>query len=378
MTTFDQSLNSRAYLQRRNQKLYEEMLQLGALRPRLTLSLLIGYALALLVHAITLYFVWACLWNFGSAVVGLTSGVPIRTVGSFAVALGAFFVAWQLRPRLGRWPPMILERAQFPALYGLADKVAKELKAKPLDGIAIDPNYNFAYSKVGIQQRTVVHIGLPLCAVLNDQERIAIVAHELAHGVNGDFTRGLVLGSAYKTTVRWHNFTVTMIQPGYNMRMGILFVPVWIITSILLTLFRRLLLHESRRAEYLADTLAAEVGGTDAALSALTKVQFGQKFQAFVLYEPAGSSLRAVLKRFQEYIRVVSADPKALRDIERENSIRDAHYNFTHPPMALRQRFLQAQAKAPPRLTLDADESASLAHEIDGLIGSMSMLRKQQ
>ena len=42
----------------------------------------------------------------------------------------------------------------------------------------------------------MLFIGLPLFAILDDAERVSVLGHELAHGVNGDPTRGFVVGTA--------------------------------------------------------------------------------------------------------------------------------------------------------------------------------------
>ena len=74
MASFDGSRNDLTYLQKRNQKLYEEMLQSGALKPRLTISKLIALALALLIHGVTLYFALVCVWNLINGIVWIRPG----------------------------------------------------------------------------------------------------------------------------------------------------------------------------------------------------------------------------------------------------------------------------------------------------------------
>src|SRR5262245_50072532 len=100
----DSSWSDRTFLQKRNRKLYEEMLRSGALEPGMTVSKVIALVLSLAIHALTLYFIWACLWNIVNAIEWLSLGSPIKGAGGFVVALGSFAAVWILRPRLGRWP----------------------------------------------------------------------------------------------------------------------------------------------------------------------------------------------------------------------------------------------------------------------------------
>ena len=50
----------------------------------------------------------------------------------------------------------------------------------------------------------MLRLGVPLLTILDGQEVVALVGHELAHQVNGDATRGLVVGTALETLRRWY------------------------------------------------------------------------------------------------------------------------------------------------------------------------------
>jgi Zn-dependent protease with chaperone function len=351
-------------LQKRNQKLYEEMAQPGALRPRLTLPKLIAFVLALMIHGLTLYLVWASVWHLANGFNWISRQSGVLAAGNFGIAIVTFLIAWTLRPRLGRWPEGILKRAEFPASYGLAAKVAKALNAAPIDGIVWASDYGAAYSQVGIRQERLIAIGLPLWAILNDQERIALIAHELAHSVNGDAARSLVLRSALKAISSWDSAA---------REMSIMTGPVWLLSSAILTLLRRLLLHESRRAEYFADALAAEVAGTDAMLATIRKLQFAHTFKSIVTYTPAGTSLHTMLDQFRDHIATISLHPKTMQDLEFDTTLWDAYYNFSHPPFALRKNFLETRPKLEPKLKLSQDESATLALEADTVTKTLTV-----
>jgi Zn-dependent protease with chaperone function len=368
MATLDSSRNSRSYLQKRNQKLYEQMRQPGALKPRLTVSKILAFALALVIHGVTVYFVWSFLWNLANGFFSIASSTRGMAVLYFGAAIVAFLAAWFLRPRLGRLPENVLDRDKFPAIYALADEVAQKLHAKPIDGIQITLDFNASYARLGLRQKTLLTLGLPLLAVLDSPERIALVVHELAHNVNGDFSEGFVLHSAYLSVIRWHNFAVTFFQPGQRFSFNIVVVPIWIVASILMASLRRLLMHESRRAEYLADILAAQVAGTEAELSVLKKLQFSGTYKSFLNYTRHGSPMNEVFKRFQEYVPVVMGDAKMLSDIERSVEIHETHYAFTHPLTGLRSSFIAAQSRFEPGFALSTDQAAKLAAEIDSLI----------
>jgi len=68
----------------------------------------------------------------------------------------------------------------------------------------LEEEFNASFGRVGWKQREVLTLGLPLWAILEDAERVALIAHELAHGVNGDPVRGFYVGSAVAALARWH------------------------------------------------------------------------------------------------------------------------------------------------------------------------------
>ncbi len=49
-----------------------------------------------------------------------------------------------------------------------------------------------------------MRLGLPLLAILDNQEKIALIAHELAHDVNGDPARTFFIGAAVGALIEWH------------------------------------------------------------------------------------------------------------------------------------------------------------------------------
>src|SRR5262249_31700201 len=133
--------------------------------------------------------------------------------------------------------------------------------------------YNAAITKVGLKRKTYLTIGVPIWFVLDDQERIALLAHELAHAANNDFSRGLIVGTACESLERWYvTFRASMIF--LEISAGI----AWLVLSGL----RRLMFEESQRAEYLADVASAQIAGTDATVRALTKLGFSIEYASFL------------------------------------------------------------------------------------------------
>src|SRR5262249_42469017 len=112
--------------------------------------------------------------------------------------------AWLMRPKPGKMPVKdFVSRKDFPALYGLANEIALKLGGRPINHIIVNEDFNAAYGVIGWRRVPVLWSGLPLWIALRPQERIALLGHEAAHGMNGDATRSFIVGSAFMALDEW-------------------------------------------------------------------------------------------------------------------------------------------------------------------------------
>ncbi|EFK94930.1 peptidase, partial [sediment metagenome] len=136
--------------------------------------------------------------------------------------------------------------------------------------------------------KAYVELGAPLMAILQPSERLAVLAHELSHGANGDPLRSMYLQGAVNTLASWG----TSARPpgigtlGDGMPFGpiisLLGIPIDLlmlaVSEALFAAARGLLLlvmRQSQRAEYKADLLAASVAGSKEMMTALEKTYLG-------------------------------------------------------------------------------------------------------
>jgi heat shock protein HtpX len=106
-------------------------------------------------------------------------------------------IGWSLRPRLGSRRQAMkvtweLSRAKTPGVFALVDRVAAEIGGHTPHTVAFGVHWNMTIGRYGLRRREVLTIGLPLFVSAQPQERIALLAHELAHQVNRDARRGLL------------------------------------------------------------------------------------------------------------------------------------------------------------------------------------------
>lgn len=349
--------------QRSSRSLFEVVSKERALRPAVHLSTLLAFGIATLVHGIAL----------GLAVLGgwiIINAWPNLLLAAIGVICLA--VAWFFRPRLAQLNGEVLPRDQYPALYRLADQVAGALNSPKLDGIVVGGWFNASFSRVGIRQKRIVQIGLPLWSILDPQERVALLGHELAHGVNGDPVRSFFVGTAIDSLMTWHHYLSPMrlrtIGGRFIRRAGfedllaaIILLPFSSLAWLAAYALSHLLWRESQRAEYLADYLAATVSSTPAAVSLLNKLHFGSMFPFTVnvlLSEASGS----FLARYRQ--RVLATPAREFERMKRVGRLEGARLDATHPPTTYRMDFLAARSIVEAKVSLSAFESELIDREL--------------
>lgn len=340
-------------------------------RARRSWSLALAQGLAVLVHAV------------GLAAVGVGLWLVWRWDNAFLVLLGIslLLLAVVSRPRRPPPPDHLLSPADYPVLHRLAERLARAIGAPLVDGLAVSADFNANYRSAGWRGRRYVELGAPLTAVLAPDERVALLAHELAHGANGDPLRGQWLHGAIDAIVAW----ATALRPlsvghaGDGMPLGpvvsLIALPVELalvaLSELLLACARGLwllVLRESQRAEYLADLLAAQAAGSAPmqrmleALALQDEVQARLRRHALTQPDaPIGTSLR-------EALLAVAAPQRALALAASRERL--AQVDTTHPPTALRIEMIAAHPEQTALPLLDAAETEALAAEFDRLLAS--------
>jgi len=215
-----------------------------------------------------------------------------------------------------------------------------------------------------------MYLGLPLWSVLHGQERVALVAHELAHSANHDIRRGIVIGTAIDSLARWYNVLrpAGIWSDGYGIQ-NIVLVPFNLmmlglsqIAKLGLYVLVHLLWHNSQRAEYLADHLSAQTAGTGAALGTLGKLYLGEALSLTLERATWKSRNRTFLDDFRR--KVTDMPERELERVRRIAQLEGARLNATHPPTVHRIAFLQAHPVTTPKVTLSPEDDERLEYEL--------------
>jgi len=329
------------------------------LLPRWTIRKAIAFGLAASVHLLTLTLLV-------TGIVVVVTGFPAFASIFWGAALCA--LVWLMRPKPGKVPSRdLVDGKDFPALHAFVNQVAKELGGRPVNKIVVNESYNAAYGVFGWHRVPVLWIGLPLWVALPPQERLAIIGHEIAHGVNGDATRGFIVGSALNALDEWIGLlrgpfyqARTFFERAVGSLIWILSIPFAAVQSLL----AQLLWLDKQQAEYFADYLASTVAGTEAVVSTLRRAGCVEHLDDVLLrnaYSISQSGAR-ILGLFRE--RIASLPDREWQRLARASQREGARLDASHPPTVFRIEFLKAHVVAKPRMVATEDAMRTIDAEL--------------
>ncbi|MBF9028987.1 M48 family metalloprotease [Rhodobacterales bacterium HKCCE3408] len=281
-------------------------------------------------------------------------------IGLLFIAFGLYLLPWPRRPFDG----IEIGPAEAPEIFAALDTVTDGLGAPPIDAIVVTDDFNAAIARhLG---RTILMIGALLWQAASPAERHALVAHEVAHLVNGDPRRRGLPGAALTVLDRWlgvlgvskrvkQGYYATLNdydRIGYSAITEIMLMPIQLVVELLDLLLLRLVFIGAHRSEYLADSLAAAVAGRTPLQSLLDKAE-----RAGVIAIALKRLDAARLKDGRELLERLSGafdDPTIQTEPPARGPVTTAG---THPPTALRKGFIDSlpgtpeTAPAPPGLS---------------------------
>jgi hypothetical protein len=149
------------------------------------------YAAALGVHAITLALIAAGAW------VMTTDIVTVLKIGAGVVTFGLAAVTAPLHHLR---PPRGLEARQAPTTFAVAAEIAEAVGVAPAKRVVATP---YGHRSARPTSRRSLEVDVTLWGVLDAPGRIAMLAHELAHGNANDPRRTPLVRTASETLDGW-------------------------------------------------------------------------------------------------------------------------------------------------------------------------------
>jgi Zn-dependent protease with chaperone function len=274
-----------------------------------------------------------------------------------------------LRPRLGRLPgkDYRLRREQAPTLFTLIDRVAAAAGTPVPEIVTITSEYNASTYRAGFRRTTGLNIGSYLFATLTPQQRVALLAHELGHQVNGDPARLLLVQPALTTFSTLANVfgayeNMREVVFGGKSMMPLRFLmflvgQVFLVVQVALSV---LAFRDRQRAEYLADAVAVDVAGSAATVSLMDRSALRSPIVRLIAY-------RADTKGPADWPELVAGFHAARQEqigAYRQLTLRESTLWDSHPPAGLRARIVEAWPQKAPTFVLSEQESARIDAEL--------------
>jgi Zn-dependent protease with chaperone function len=328
------------------------------LRPGLRVSTAVAFALSLAIMAANL------LLAVGGLYLVIVGWPNLMFVAGGIILM---LMGWFLRPRLGTVPADCLARSAFPNLFSMVDGIAGQLEIGPIEHVRVDDQFNASMAQVGLARTPVLTIGLPLWASLTGQERVALVAHELAHGVNRDPARSTVIGWGLTALDRW----MYLLDPASENPHSLPEILIHVVmrrlrraASASRSLLTQLLYLDSQRAEYLSDHLAAKVAGPVATTKLLGKLGLGGNLEAGAerAYHIGDTDGRTVIDAFRAFVETVPE--REMERVRRADVMDNVRTDTSHPPTASRITFIKSRRFELPMVILSDALSRAIDEEL--------------
>jgi heat shock protein HtpX len=336
------------------------------LRPRWTMRKCLAFFLAASVHLLTIIL-------FVAGILLIAIGFP--EIPLMLLGTGACGLAWLMRPRPGKVPAKdIAGQKDFPALHAFVNDVVQKLGGQPIANIIVNEDFNAAYGVVGWRRVPVLWIGLPLWMALPTQERLALLGHEVAHGVNGDGTRGFIVSSALSALDEWIGFLRGPLHHAANLMEVLAGYVAWILSipfSAVQSLLAQLLWLDKQQAEYFADYLSSTVSGTEVAISTLQRLKCDEHLDDVLLRNAYSTSQSGayILGLFRQ--RIAGLPEREWQRLARSSQHEGARLDASHPPTAYRIAFLRAHKVAEPGMVAAESVMTAIDAELNTLQESL-------
>nr|BFE72055.1 hypothetical protein GCM10020092_053560 [Actinoplanes digitatis] len=283
-------------------------------------------------------------------------------------------VAVALRPRLGRVRDdlHLLDRDEAPELWALVDRVAVASGAPVPHLVGLDSSFGAYTTTVGLRRRRVLCLGAPLWSVLDPQERVALVGHELGHFVNGDLRRGPLTQVALSTLGRLAVLTRPADDSRWTGIIGMIAAAMqWLVQWLLYRLVLGLHLlvvwigqRDAQRAEYLADEIAARAAGSAAAVRLLDALLLQDAIDTVICREARAKRAGAAWREAADVARAnLATGVPAFRQLSRRDEV---SLFASHPPTGLRARMLERRPRHAAAVTLTEQQAERIDNEIAG------------
>ncbi|MBX7154779.1 MAG: M48 family metallopeptidase [Candidatus Kapaibacterium sp.] len=337
------------------------MITIESVKPGISWQMVVSFIVASLVFTFWLFLLYADIF------------LILQYLNIFAI-IGSVICTMllvTLRPRISKPPQKYMSKSDAPILFSIIEDICSELSASTIDYVILNHEHNASMGYRGIAQKRVLTLGYPLLLVLDSQETVELISHELAHNINRDPMRGYIQWYAASSLERWYYITYPdeIITTNAGIYALIFSVPMnllmWCISQMFLgltNLLYWLMWRDSQRAEYYADYLAMTMSGNACCETFFRKLMYNSELQL--------AAQRAVLAKrydavFEYFIEAVNNIPETeIKRIQCVNMLYESRVDSSHPPTPYRIGFAKSKGIIPPKYHLKDYKHQQLLEEL--------------
>jgi Zn-dependent protease with chaperone function len=351
---------------RRNEALADRLLRHGGQsRPDL------GATFALVLGVVALMLAPLC----------LVGGVAIVVAGRHSpllIGLGVILavLAVAVRPRPPRLDDryVVVEADRAPRFWELLREIAAAVETEPPERVVVDLAPSASVVNIGRGSRTVLQLGAPLWAILDRQERVGLLAHELGHLSNGDPRRGRLVWLGTQTLTRWW---VALVPPPSTRQNAPL---QWVENVVMaglrgmirlwLAAIARLQIRAVQRAELRSDHVAARMAGWAGYTQLLNRLRYGHRLGHAT---QLAAARRDGVDFYTSLVDSVESLPPQEEERLRRLAAREPYDpGLTHPPARLRVRAVEDLRAEIGLVVPDTDRWTSIDAELAPAMGAVA------
>ncbi len=272
-----------------------------------------------------------------------------------------------------------VSREEHPALWRVADDVARAVGVTPPDHIIVglDPNFFVTEAHVrtldGEQQGRTMFVSLPLCRIMTVEELRSVLGHELGHYKGQDTEFSTKFYPIYRGT---YEGLRALYASGSEGASSLALLPGVAVLSFFLEAFAVAENGIGRERELAADRVGAGVAGAMITATALVKIH------AFVPYWGAvHKAMAEVISEGKAYTNVSALFAESVRENVAAEALAGldgrslSHPTDSHPPLGLRLESLEVSLPEVQVAALDvtpADPSVELISNYEALEKELS------
>lgn len=333
--------------------LYNEVLQAKNIKQRISAYSILAYVISAFIYAISIFFMF-----FSLRVLFFSGGAP----HTYLLSIIFLIFGIEIFPRVTKVRETKLDPQEYPGLFKLVDTISNRIKGQRINNICVSYDYNAYFTTSGLKRENVIILGIPYFSILDINEKISVIAHELTHCSNKDTSRHSFVFTAVTSLSKWYSFLL------YFGEIKILLPISWplsLIVKMFIYILGIMVWRDRQRAEYYADYTAAKIAGVEATISSSEKFYYHPSFFNILKRTAERTNANDLFDNFRKHIKNVPE--REIKRVKTLEQLETCDLQSSHPPTLYRNQYISSKIKDFDKLELSQEEINQIENEFKRL-----------